>query len=149
MITDQALRGAAWFKVRLSKKVCPLLVPQVDFSALSRAADPIGQPQTEMVGEPWCNFLQHLLVRFAWCSPLKRLPATKMFRSHPISIMSFATLVTSLTILRTALQWTNATSLSLCVNGWGYNLSFQCDLHVWMWQRWNIYSQICIFTWYS
>lgn len=52
MIADQTLRGAEWFKVRLSKKVWPQLVPQVDLSARSRAADPIGQPQTEMVGEP-------------------------------------------------------------------------------------------------
>lgn len=124
MITDQTLRGAAWLKVRLSKKVWPPLVPQVDLSAVSHAADPIGQPQTEMVGEPWCNFLQHLLMRFAWCSLMKRLPARKMFRSLLISVMSFATPVISLTILRTALQWTNATSLSPCVNGPGYTCLF-------------------------
>lgn len=40
----------------------------------------------------------------------------KMFRSLLIPIMSFVTLVISLTILRIALQWTNATSLSLCVH---------------------------------
>ena len=52
MITDQTLGGAAWFKVRLLKKVWLLLFPQVDLCARSHVADPIGQPQTEMVGEP-------------------------------------------------------------------------------------------------
>lgn len=91
MITDQTLGGAAWFKVRLLKKVWLLLFPQVDLCARSHGADPIGQPQTEMVGEPWCNFLQHLLMCFAWCSPVRRLPARKMFRSLLISEISFAT----------------------------------------------------------
>lgn len=85
MITDQALRGAAWFKVRLLKKVRLLPVPQVDLSALKHAADPTGQHKTEMVGEPWCNFLQHLLMRFGWCSPMKRLPDRKTFTSLLIS----------------------------------------------------------------
>lgn len=60
MSADQALRGAAWF--RLLKKV---RFPQAHLSALKYAADPTGQWKTEMVGEPWCNFLQHLLMRFA------------------------------------------------------------------------------------
>lgn len=127
MIADEPLRGAAWFQVRLLKKVQLLLVPQVDLSALSHAAYPIGQPQTKMLGEPWCYFLQHLLMRFAWCSPTKRLPARKMFRSLLISVMSFATPVISLTILRTAAQWTNATSLCQCVSMAGFTLVF------WMW----------------
>ena len=38
--------------------------------------------------------------------------------------MSFATPVISLTILGTALQWTNATSLSLRMNGPGYTCLF-------------------------
>lgn len=52
MIADQALRGAARFEVRLLKKVRPLPVPQVDLCTPKHAADPIGQQQTEMVGEP-------------------------------------------------------------------------------------------------
>lgn len=98
-------------KLDSQNRLPPRPVPQVDFSALSYATDPIGQLQTEMVGEPWCNFLQHLLMHFAWCSPRWRLPARKMFRSILISVMSFATLVTSLMVLGTTLQWTNATCL--------------------------------------
>lgn len=117
-------------KVDCFKKVWPLPDPQVDLSAPKHAADPIGQRQTEMVGEPWCYFLQHLLMRFAWCSPIKTFPAGKMYRSLLISVMSFANSVISLTILRRPLQWKNATSLSMCVNGRYYsclfNLTFAC-----------------------
>lgn len=74
-----------WSHIRLEELLCglkldcqrkkkwytlPMTVPLVDLSAASPAADPIGQPQTEMPGEPWCNFLQRLLMRFAWCSPM-------------------------------------------------------------------------------
>ena len=129
------------FKVRLSRKVRRLLVPQAVVPALSHVADPIGQPQTEMVGEPWCNFLQHLPMRFAWCSPMRRLPTRKMFTSLLISVTGFATAVIFLTILGTTLPWTNATFPSTWPLGLETRLiialTCKCELSMW------IYNVIC------
>lgn len=63
----------------------------------------------------WCNFLQHLLMRSVWCSPMWRLPAKKRSRSTP---------VTSVMILGATVRWTNAVSLSLHGKGQGYTCLF-------------------------
>jgi len=92
-----------------------------------------------MGGEPWCHFLQRLRVRFAWRSPIKNLPAGKMFRSLLMSVMSCATPVVSLTIWRKAREETDATSPSLCFQGCTCLPNETFD--VWMWQRWT--KNIC------
>lgn len=68
----------------------------------------------------WCNFLQHLLMRSVWCSPMWRLPAKKRSRSLLTSVMNFSTPVTSVMILGATVQWTKAVSLSPHGNGQGY-----------------------------
>lgn len=72
----------------------------------------------------WCNFLQHLLMRSVWCSPMWRLPAKKRSRSLLTSVMNFSTPVTSVMILGATVQWTSAVCLSLHGNGQGCTCLF-------------------------